>query len=263
MDQQQRSTTTITNKDFVPSPQLSGNDSPISSTDYARENVVPLNSFQKPTHSYDPQPFMPYPGFPSQQATQPSQRSPFDSNANYLPNYYNTPTGDNFAITNPWKIAPVSHDTGKWYWMPSGHQAPELVPTSTRAPSPSSNQIPPHWKWMFENKFNEIPTVGPDCCNGGDVYIRPSPSPEIQHSGHPYSFDPIDGNRFSQPTPRPFHTHHQNHQHNIFPGDSNGNGGEIGVFSTQVTESEYDHIVKGNLEEIVGTEMQKPKKPKG
>lgn len=115
---------------------------------------------------------------------------------------------------------------------------------------------------MFENKFNDQPIGGPDCCGngGGEVYIRPSPSPEVTHSEHPYSYDPVDSVKFGQPPPRPFNSPHS-HQHPVFGG--NGGGDIGGVFSTQVTESEYDHLVKGSLEGYGGTEVKEKKKSKG
>lgn len=142
--------------------------------------------------------------------------------------------------------------------MPVG--ASEDKPSSTRSPSPPP--IPPHWKWMFENKFNsEQPIGGPDCCGngGGEVYIRPSATPEVLHSEHPYSYDPVDPSKFGQPPPKPFGTHHQHHS--VFSG--NGGGDIGGVLSTQITESEYDHIVKGSLEGYGGTEVKEKKKAKG
>lgn len=141
--------------------------------------------------------------------------------------------------------------------MPAG--GPEEVPSTTRSPIPPP--IPPHWKWMFENKFNDLPMgSGQDCCGngGGEVYIRPSPTPEVLHSEHPYSYDPVmGGGKFGQPSPKPF-----NHHHTVFSGNSAGDIAN-GVFSTQVTETEYDQTVKGSLEGYGGTEMKEKKKAKG
>lgn len=251
-DQQQRSTSTVSNKNFVPSQQISAVVTPLASAaDYTRDTVVPLNAFHKTTNPYDPQPFLPYPSFATQSPHQ--LGVPFDT-----PNYYNPQpktSGDHFAITNPWNITPATHDQGKWYWMPVG-SADGLLPTSTLAPSPPP--IPPHWKWMFENKFNEHPGAssagGPDCCGqlGGEVYIRPTPS-EVPHSEHPFSFDPVDAAKFGQPPPRPLspHYHHQN------PATDIG-----GLISTQVSEVEFDHIVKGSLVEHGGTDVKGKKRAK-
>lgn len=271
-DQQQRSTTRLNTKTFVPSPQLSPMVFPsLVASENARENVLPLNNLHihYPTFGGG--------GLQSTLATPSATSTTTGSAAAYLPRYYK-PTSENLVLGDPtaqdtWRISsspaqsPLSYQFpisaaggsgGKWYWMPNSMAAaPESLPTAasvvTSAASPFATDLPygqQNWRWMFDQKYG--PTsgggggaeVGPSGPEAGYPSYRPT-TPDYTRVEHPYSFDAPGMYGLTKGGG----VLHQGHALGVLPRPlpttalSGEEGG--GPFATEVTETEWNHWVKG------------------
>lgn len=297
-DQQPRSTSHVNTKQFVPSPQLSPMTFPTtgavsSSSEHGRENVLPLQNLHLHYPAYPASQLHIQPTYSTITSTAASAAA---AASPYLPKYYNRPVSDNLIFgepdRDPWRLsaatlpapAPPSYQypiassggnaaAGKWYWMPNSAESmsPSVLALPTAAAvtaaSPFATDVvqpQPNWRWMFDQKYTSggggsggvtTTDVGP---SGPEAFQRPTTADVLRGNEHPYSFDApalhLFGMQKTQSPPRPFSS--------VSSSSSSGEEGG-GLFATQITENEFNRLVKGSpagAEQAL--ELQPSAKPK-